>query len=91
MNERYYKPKKTVLLAGEMWSILFNRLTSPDYSRMRHILRANLNYELAFAQVIAGEYTQNEKDYFTKCLMEAYADLGPVHTTVSRRRSTRSR
>ncbi|MBX3306136.1 MAG: hypothetical protein KF751_08770, partial [Nitrospira sp.] len=74
MNERYYKPKKTVLLAGEMWSILFNRLTSPDYSRMRHILRANLNYELAFAQVIAGEYTQNEKDYFTKCLMEAYAD-----------------
>lgn len=88
MNERYYKPKKAVLLTGagfskpfggflasEMWSIFFNRLTSPGYSRMRHILRGNLNYELAYAQVIAGEYAQNEKDYFTKCLMEAYADL----------------
>lgn len=88
MTERYYKPKKVVLLTGagfskpfggylasEMWSIFFNRLTSPDHSRMRHILRGNLNYELAYTQVIAGEYTQNEKDYFTKCLMEACADL----------------
>jgi hypothetical protein len=88
MNERYYKLKKTVLLTGaglskpfggflasEMWSIFFNRLSSPDHLGMRHILRGNLNYELAYAEVIAGEYAQSEKEYFTKCLMEAYADL----------------
>jgi hypothetical protein len=58
-----------------MWSIFFNRLSSPDHLGMRHILRGNLNYELAYAEVIAGEYAQSEKEYFTKCLMEAYADL----------------
>lgn len=88
MNERYYKPKKTVLLTGagfskpfggylasKMWSMFFNRLTSSDHSRMRHVLRGNLNYELAYAHVIGGEYSQKEKDYFTKCLMQAYEDL----------------
>lgn len=89
MADRYYRPKRTILLTGagfsksfggylasEMWATLFNQLTSPDSERLRILLRRELNYEAAYDLVMSGGgYTPAEQAAFTKAIGEAYGEL----------------
>src|SRR5262245_34397393 len=89
MADRYYSPKKTVLLTGagfskpfggylasEMWAIIFNKLNSADSKKIRTLLRGELSYERAYDLVMTGgEFSPAEQSAFTNALMEAYGEL----------------
>ena len=82
MVDRYYQTKNTVLLTGagfsktfggylasEMWSIIFNQLSSADSDRIRALLRSELNYERAYDLAISGgDLSPAEKTVFTNAL-----------------------
>lgn len=89
MVDRHYRIKSPILLTGagfskpfggylasEMWSLIFNQLSSNNSKRLRAVLRGEMNYERAYDLVMSGnDFTFDEQSTFSKALLEAYSEL----------------
>ncbi|MGA6828614.1 hypothetical protein ACO9S2_13500 [Nitrospira sp. NS4] len=89
MTDRYYRIKSPILLTGagfskpfggylasEMWSLIFNQLSSGNYKALKTILRGEMNYERAYDLVMSGsDFSLAEKSAFSNALLEAYSEL----------------
>jgi hypothetical protein len=88
MSDRFYTPKKQILLtgagfskpfggylAGEMWAVLFNKLNMESTKNVRALLRGEMDYELVYDSVLSGSFADVERKGFTDALVEAYGAL----------------